>query len=48
VYRRFGRGRHRAKLDGGDCFACALARSLDAPLLFKGDDFRHTGVKAVL
>lgn len=48
AYRRFGRGRHRAKLNYGDCFAYALARSLDAPLLFKGDDFRHTDVRVVL
>jgi ribonuclease VapC len=48
AYRRFGRGRHRAALNYGDCFAYALARSLDAPLLFKGDDFRHTDIEAVL
>ncbi|MGD9508960.1 MAG: type II toxin-antitoxin system VapC family toxin [Geminicoccaceae bacterium] len=48
AYRRFGRGHHRAKLNYGDCFAYALARSLDAPLLFKGDDFRHTDIEAVL
>ena len=48
AYRRFGRRPHRAKLNYGECFAYALARSLDAPLLFKGDDFRHTDVKAVL
>lgn len=41
----FGKGRHRAKLNFGDVFVYALARSLDEPLLFKGDDFIHTDVK---
>lgn len=46
AYRRFGRGRHPAKLNYGDCFAYALARRLDLPLLFKGDDFRHTDIRS--
>jgi len=41
----FGKGRHRAKLNFGDCFSYALAKSLDEPLLFKGNDFIHTDVK---
>lgn len=46
---RFGRGfGHRARLNFGDCFAYALAISLDAPLLFIGDDFPHTGVRSAL
>ncbi|WP_182084279.1 type II toxin-antitoxin system VapC family toxin [Aureimonas sp. ME7] len=46
---RFGRGSgHPAKLNYGDCFAYALARSLDAPLLFKGDDFIHTDIRSAL
>ena len=45
---RFGKGRHKARLNYGDCFAYALAKSLDAPLLFKGDDFRHTDIRAVV
>ncbi|WP_279482682.1 type II toxin-antitoxin system VapC family toxin [Aureimonas sp. SK2] len=46
---RFGRGSgHAAKLNLGDCFSYALARSLDAPLLFKGDDFVHTDVRSAL
>ncbi len=45
AYRRFGRGNHRAGLNFGDCFAYALAKSLDAPLLFKGADFAHTDVR---
>lgn len=39
---RFGKGRHPARLNFGDCFSYALARSLDMPLLFKGEDFTHT------
>ena len=48
AYRCFGKGRHPARLNYGDCFAYALATNLDVPLLFKGDDFRHTDVRAVL
>jgi ribonuclease VapC len=40
----FGRGRHPAKLNLGDCFAYALAKTLNAPLLFKGDDFAKTDI----
>jgi ribonuclease VapC len=42
AYARYGRGRHRANLNYGDCFAYALADALDEPLLFKGEDFSHT------
>ena len=43
--RRFGRGSGSpARLNFGDCFSYALAQSLGAPLLFKGDDFGHTDV----
>lgn len=47
--RRFGKGRAAppAVLNFGDLFAYALARVLDAPLLFKGDDFTRTDVAAV-
>lgn len=46
AYRDFGRGSgHPAKLNFGDCFAYALARCADEPLLFKGDDFGHTDVE---
>ncbi len=41
----FGRGRHRARLNFGDCFAYALAKSMDEPLLFKGADFAKTDVR---
>ena len=45
-WRRFGKGRHKAGLNFGDCFAYALARARNEPLLFKGDDFVQTDVKA--
>lgn len=40
----YGKGRHPAGLNFGDCFAYALARELDRPLLFKGNDFRQTDI----
>lgn len=43
-FRHFGRGRHRAGLNMGDCFAYALAKTTGEPLLFKGDDFAHTDI----
>jgi ribonuclease VapC len=43
---RFGRGRHPAALNIGDCFAYALARTTGEPLLFKGDDFTRTEIAA--
>ena len=47
AYRRYGKGSgHRAGLNYGDCFAYALARHLDLPLLFKGDDFLHTDIRS--
>ncbi|SRR5260370_41824967 len=45
AYRDFGKGRHRAGLNFGDCFSYALAKEMDEPLLFKGHDFRHTDVE---
>lgn len=48
AYRRFGKGRHRAGLNYGDCFAYALAKTSGQPLLFKGDDFAHTDIGAVV
>ncbi len=47
AYSRFGRGRHPAGLNFGDCFAYALAKKTGEPLLFKGDDFAHTDVVSV-
>lgn len=46
AFRKYGKGRHRAGLNFGDCFSYALARSLAEPLLFKGDDFMHTDLVA--
>ena len=45
AYRDYGKGRHRAGLNFGDCFAYALAKDKREPLLFKGDDFRRTDVE---
>jgi ribonuclease VapC len=44
AFRRYGRGRHDAKLNFGDCLAYAVAKDESAPLLFKGDDFGRTDV----
>jgi ribonuclease VapC len=47
AYRSFGRGSgHPARLNLGDCFAYALAKSRNEPLLFKGNDFAHTDIQA--
>ncbi len=43
---RFGKGRHPARLNMGDCFAYACARVHSQPLLFKGDDFTRTDIDA--
>lgn len=48
AWRRYGKGRHPAGLNLGDCFAYALAKERDEPLLFKGDDFARTDVKAAI
>lgn len=48
AYLKFGKGRHPAKLNLADCFAYALAKQLDAPLLYKGDDFPLTDVRSAL
>lgn len=48
AYRRFGRGRHPAGLNFGDCFSYALAMALGEPLLFVGDDFSRTDVAVAL
>ena len=46
AWRRFGKGNHPARLNLGDCFAYALARTVEEPLLFKGDDFSRTDIEA--
>jgi len=44
AWRRFGKGRHAAALNYGDCFSYALALTRGEPLLFKGEDFAKTDV----
>ena len=44
AFRIFGKGRHMAKLNFGDCFSYALAIATNSPLLFKGNDFPQTDV----
>lgn len=46
AFRRFGKGRHPAGLNFGDCFSYALAQALGEPLLFVGDDFSRTDITA--
>ena len=48
AFLKFGKGRHPARLNLGDCFAYGLARELDAPLLYKGDDFAQTDIRSAL
>lgn len=48
AFRHFGKGRHKADLNFGDCFAYALAKSFDEPLLCTGKDFRMTDIAVVL
>lgn len=46
AHRKYGKGTgHPAKLNFGDCFSYALAKSRNLPLLFKGDDFIHTDIE---
>ena len=47
AWRQFGKGRHPAALNFGDCFAYALSAITGEPLLFSGDDFDKTDVAAV-
>lgn len=47
AFRRFGKGRHPAGLNFGDCLSYATARIADHPLLFVGDDFSRTDIEAV-
>ena len=48
AYRLFGRGRHPAALNFGDCCTYALASALGEPLLFKGDDFSQTDIASAI
>ena len=45
AFRRYGKGRHPAALNYGDCFSYALAKTTGFPLLFKGDDFAGTDIE---
>lgn len=45
AYLRFGKGRHKARLNFGDCLTYAVARLANEPLLFAGDDFRQTDLE---
>lgn len=49
AYRDFGKGSgHKAQLNFGDCFAYALAKAMNEPLLYKGTDFSQTDVRPAL
>jgi ribonuclease VapC len=45
AFARFGKGRHPAALNSGDCFAYACARHARVPMLYKGDDFALTDIE---
>lgn len=47
AYARYGKSRHPAALNFGDCFAYACARQERLPLLYEGDDFAQTDIEAV-
>jgi ribonuclease VapC len=47
AWRRYGKGRHPAVLNYGDCFAYALARARRLPLLFQGADFAQTDIEGL-
>ncbi len=46
AFRKYGKGRHPASLNFGDCFAYAAAKATGEPLLFKGSDFQETDIIA--
>lgn len=48
AFRIYGKGRHPAALNYGDCMAYAVARVFDVPLLFKGEDFLSTDVRRAI
>jgi ribonuclease VapC len=48
AFHRFGKGRHASGLNFGDCFAYAMAKRLQVPLLFIGNDFSHTDLEVAL
>ena len=48
AFDRFGKGRHPAALNYGDCMAYAVARVAGCPLLYKGEDFARTDIRSAL
>ncbi len=48
AFRNFGKGRHKAGLNMGDCFAYALAKAKGQTILFKGNDFIHTDLESAI
>ncbi len=48
AFQRFGKGRHKAGLNLGDCASYAVAKARAAPLLYKGGDFNHTDLASVI
>ena len=48
AFLRYGKGRHPAALNFGDCIAYSAAKLENLPLLFKGDDFRRTDIRAAI
>jgi ribonuclease VapC len=48
AFRQYGKGRHPAALNFGDCFSYALAQATGFPLLFKGNDFTKTDIQAAI
>jgi ribonuclease VapC len=46
AFMRFGKGRHPARLNFGDCFSYAVAKVMNAPLLYVGNDFAQTDIVA--
>jgi ribonuclease VapC len=48
AFRQYGKGRHPAALNFGDCFSYALAKATGLPLLFKGEDFGKTDIQAAM
>ena len=47
-FRWYGKGRHKAALNFGDCFTWALARDFREPVLYKGNDFAHADIESAI
>jgi ribonuclease VapC len=48
AFHAYGKGRHKASLNFGDCFVYGAAKALNLPLLYKGNDFAHTDIASAL